>query len=174
MRQVKSQLIVALLASLITFVAASVWQGVTDGGLLRLLGGVAASDFRTAIKTLEAREPLDVVQTTIVIRTPEHPDTDADGSAIWPGRPTYVAPRVPADPDTYRLDLRCPSETEIVAAWREVGTSHPGLDDQFYTVDAGVDRESGTVQLALRSRGDRSRTAAYAYVEVYALCRAVG
>lgn len=169
MQNISQQIVVAVTASILTAAllagGAAIgrgFTGLTAEVVERLLTNATKSDLRRAV---------DVVQTTVVARTPEQPRTREDGSDIWLDQHVYVAPRVPDDPTSYLLDLECPAGMEPVTAWTEVGTSHPGRDDQFYTIGASVDRETDRIRLALRSRGDRTATAAYAYVDVYALCR---
>ena len=172
MENTRQQIVVAVTASVITAAVLStgvlIGRGLTDfteGVMDRLLTNVTEDDLQRAV---------DIVKTTVVALTPEQELAREDRSVNWPDRPLYVAPRVPSNPSSYPLDLECPIGLEPLAAWAEAGTSHPGRDDQFYTISASVDRETDRVLLALRSRGDRTPAAAYAYVDVYVLCRFSG
>ena len=155
---VLKQAISAIIAALIVALGALLVQYVTDGGLIRLLGGVTASEFEAHV---HAADPaVNVLTTSFVVRSP---DLAADE---WPGQTTYLAPQVPSDAQVYSLGLLCAPGSEPLAAWHEVTGSHRSID-AMYTIDAQVNRDTGDIQVALRTREDRS---GYAYADVFALC----
>lgn len=163
--EVLKQVIVAVLAALILALGVAIWQSVTDGGLVRVLGGATASALNDLKRRLESdpAPALDViVARELVIRSPDQLNN-------WPDLTNYEAPRVPAVAQSHILDLRCAPGSEPVAAWHEVTSSHPSIDS-MYTIDASVNTENGTVLLAVRAR--RDEPSGYAYVDVFALCRA--
>ena len=128
--------------------------------MIRLLGGATLDDALNAVEIVVSEE--------LPIVTPEQPSARRDGSLNWPNQVNFEAPRVPALPATYPLDLRCPAGTTPTAAWHEPNSAYPGRD-QFYSIDASVHTETETVQLAVRSR--QGTTPAYTYVQVYVLCK---
>ena len=174
--RVLEQVAATIIAVLIVAIATIILQFVTDGSLIRLLGGTTAQDvgglaanideLGEAVKNLTdtvAAESLlgdsEIVRISVVARTPGQPDD-------WPDLVNLTAPRVPAASQTYILVLQCSNEFVPATAWYTVVGSHPSID-VMYTINAGID-ESNNVTLELRSREGAS---GYAYVDVFALCR---
>ena len=150
----------AAAVAVILAIGAAVAERVETGALIQFVGGAPETRLETLEQDVKALPAVDALKTSFVARAPGQPNA-------WPDLDNYVAPSVPEQAQTYTLDLRCVAGFEPVATWHAVTGSHPEID-VMYSIHPQIDRDSGAIRVALRSRQAAN---GYAYVDVFVLCR---
>lgn len=105
----------------------------------------------------------------LVVHTPDTPYYSA--WRTMPGLLRLSAPWEPAtDVRSLNSIIRCRDGYEPLAVWHEVAGTYPS-SDALYTLNPTINDDGG-IEMAVRSRKSWRGRQAYAYIDVFLLCRA--